>query len=70
MPASSVKQQTFKGVAQRGLSSLLGRVAGESSVAKITGMPPTQASQADTAFKAGQQPESLEKLIKFVKSEK
>ena len=70
MPASSVKQQTFKGVAQRGLSSLLGRVAGESSVAKITGMTPTQASQADTAFKAGQQPESLEKLIKFVKSEK
>ena len=72
MSPSAVKQQTFKGVAQRGLTNLLGRTVGqmgvgESQIGKITGMTPTQATQADTALR---QPDNLEKLLKFVKSEK
>ena len=60
----AVQQQTFKKVAQRGVSSLLGKVPGVGTAmsTKITGMTPEQS--------ATQTSESLEKLLKFVKSVK
>jgi len=62
----AVQQQTFKKVAQRGVASLIGKVplgsAGATLSTKITGMTPEQS--------ATQTSQSLEKLLKFVKSVK
>ena len=63
----AVQQQTFKKVAQRGVASLIGKApdiggVGAALSTKITGMTPTQS--------ATQTSESLEKLLKFVKSVK
>ena len=58
----AVQEQTFGKVAKRGLASLLGKLPGTEGLStKLTGMTPKESS-AET--------ESLQKLLKFVKSVK